>query len=418
MAPDRNILIISYYFPPLGLGGVGRSLGLAKYLPKFGYNVSVLTVKDIAFPEYDYSLLEGVDQAEIIRAGSLDPSRIIKLLKKRIKEVSADHSSGVLRYFYLPDLKRGWNLFARRKAKALIKRKRIDAMITLSPPPSTHLIGLALKQKYDIPWAADFRDAWFSEPIEKIYSAEWQKKYALKLKNRIIASADRIVTVYSAIRDYLGKGQTILNGAELDYVKSRSPVSQKEKGKFIIGVMGTINRLSPIEPLFKALDRIIKNYPEFKNKIAIEQVGSCDEKYLQTVLEKYPINDLLIRRGYRRRREAFGLLAGADLLYLGVFSSRTFDCLMTGKPVLGVISDNAVSPALYSPDMIDLVKSHKYGRVFAARDEDGIYSYIKELCRRSVAGETTPLFDVADAEKYSTLRMAREYAALLDGMIK
>ena len=77
----KHALIIAYYFPPLGMGGVQRMAKLAKYLPSFGYDISVLTVKPIAYPAYDQSLLDELPaQVTIYRSGSTDPARIAKLL--------------------------------------------------------------------------------------------------------------------------------------------------------------------------------------------------------------------------------------------------------------------------------------------------------------------------------------------------
>ncbi|HMT12896.1 MAG TPA: glycosyl transferase, partial [Ignavibacteria bacterium] len=42
----KKVLIISYYFPPSGGPGVQRVLKFVKYLPEFGWQPIVLTVKD------------------------------------------------------------------------------------------------------------------------------------------------------------------------------------------------------------------------------------------------------------------------------------------------------------------------------------------------------------------------------------
>ena len=57
----KNVLIISYYWPPSGGGGVQRVLKFCKYLPDYGWNPIVLTVKDGEFPAFDNSLLEDVN---------------------------------------------------------------------------------------------------------------------------------------------------------------------------------------------------------------------------------------------------------------------------------------------------------------------------------------------------------------------
>ncbi|MBF8247681.1 MAG: glycosyl transferase family 1, partial [Bacteroidetes bacterium] len=38
----RRVLIIAYYFPPMGLSGVQRTVKFAKFLPKFGWKPTVL----------------------------------------------------------------------------------------------------------------------------------------------------------------------------------------------------------------------------------------------------------------------------------------------------------------------------------------------------------------------------------------
>jgi len=47
----KNLLFISYYFPPLGGGGVQRMLKFVKYLDKEKYNIHILTV-DAKFIKY------------------------------------------------------------------------------------------------------------------------------------------------------------------------------------------------------------------------------------------------------------------------------------------------------------------------------------------------------------------------------
>ncbi|MCX6825673.1 MAG: hypothetical protein NTV06_00185, partial [candidate division Zixibacteria bacterium] len=143
----KNILLVSYYFPPLGMGGVGRPYSLFKYLPDYGYDVTVLTVKTILYPEYDHSLLAGVDKAKIARTGSFDPARLLYLVGLRNKKAL---ESSLLRkggWLYFPDSKRGWNLLATPRAKNIIKQKNIAAVITTTPPPSSHLIGMKLKKQ-------------------------------------------------------------------------------------------------------------------------------------------------------------------------------------------------------------------------------------------------------------------------------
>ncbi len=139
---------------------------------------------------------------------------------------------------------------------------------------------------------------------------------------------------------------------------------------------------------------------------------------LTELLNKYPLRQIIQSRGYCKRADAIKSLADTDLLYLGVFSGRVYDCLMSGKPVLGVLRESGGERALYSPDMISLVKNYEYGQVFSDNEDNKIFSYIHDLCIKSLNGQLHSNFDISKAEKYSTSRMASEYARLLDRLLK
>ena len=61
----KKVLVITYYWPPSGGPGVQRILNFVKYLPEFGWQPIILTVKNGEFPEIDDSCLEDVP-AEVI----------------------------------------------------------------------------------------------------------------------------------------------------------------------------------------------------------------------------------------------------------------------------------------------------------------------------------------------------------------
>jgi len=411
MPDNKNILLISYYFPPLGMGGVKRPYALFKYLPEFGYDVTVVTVKNICYPEYDYSRMESISEDLIHRTGSTDPSRIMYLLGiKRHKNSGA--KSKLQSRFFFPDSKRGWNKFALRKAKRIIKKKKISTILTTSPPLSTHLIGMELKEKYDIPWIADFRDFWFSLPIEKAYMYENQVSAANRIKNQIVNMADEIVSVNNCIKNYLGRGQVIMNGAEIGNID----VNSKNNDTFVIGVLGTINYLCPIEPLFRAVASLIKNATSIKDKINIVHVGNIDQES-KDLVNKYNLRDVVELHGYLPVKQALETIYKSDVLYLAVnqfdnyhiLPSRIFDYLVSGLSILGVVSPDS--------DAALLLKEHPKGKVVGPEAIDEISEHILNLYEqrndlkkhRSVSEELR--------NKYSTRAMAEKYSKLLDRLI-
>ena len=60
----KNVLFITYYFPPSGGPGVQRSLKFVRYLPEFGWKPTVLTVDPAyaAYPDVDKELEREIRQ--------------------------------------------------------------------------------------------------------------------------------------------------------------------------------------------------------------------------------------------------------------------------------------------------------------------------------------------------------------------
>jgi len=416
MSQNKNILLISYHFPPLGMGGVSRFYYLYKYLKKLGYDVKVLTVKNILYPQYDYSLLSNNEEKDVYRSGSLDPLRLMYLLGRRKAVYSANVSSFAGRLYY-PDARRGWNLFAYAKAKRIIKQNNIDLVITSSPPPSSHQIGLKLKEKLDVKWIADFRDFWFSLPIEWIYKSQGQKKYALSLKERIINSADEIVSVNRSIKKYIGRGQVIYNGTEISLSNLWQKSESRKTDNFTIGILGTINFLSPIIPLLKALYQLIKIRPELRNKIRIKHVGRYDNEAILPYLNEYNLKDNIVLKGYLPKAEAIKALADSDMLYFSVAAngpyfilpSRIFDYLCSGRPILA----NAPSES----DVEKLLKDYPAGKLCREDNIDDMVEYILMIYNNLEVYEKSNQIDLEALKKYSNQYMAESYANLIERVL-
>ncbi|HSG99209.1 MAG TPA: glycosyl transferase, partial [candidate division Zixibacteria bacterium] len=63
MTTERpQCLLICYYFPPWGMGGVQRPLKFAKYLGEFGWDLTVLTAAGAAYYKTDDTLLTDLPQ--------------------------------------------------------------------------------------------------------------------------------------------------------------------------------------------------------------------------------------------------------------------------------------------------------------------------------------------------------------------
>jgi hypothetical protein len=208
----KRVLCIAYYFPPMGLSGVQRTVKFLKYLPEFGWKPSVLTVKDTGYLAYDESLFEDLmDEMTIVRTGSLDPLRLCALLcrafsispdlsetgerrnhKQNISERPRHLFSVLNRILFIPDGKIGWLPFAVAAGSRLLSHVDFDIIYATGPPFTSHLIGGILKKLFRKPLILDFRDVWENQFID--YPTWMHRTLNEFLERTILRTADAVIS--------------------------------------------------------------------------------------------------------------------------------------------------------------------------------------------------------------------------------
>jgi len=212
----NKVLIVTYYWPPSGGAGVQRWLKFSKCLPEFGWNPIILTVDPAyaAYPVTDFSLKGDLPESvKVYSTPAINYFGIYKKDKSRIPSAgfanNTDNSikGKILRFirgnFFLPDPRKGWNKYAFKKACELIETEGIKNIITTSPPHSTQLIGLKIKNKYRaIKWIADLRDPWTDIYYYKQFYPTFISKYIdQKLEESVLKNADKIITVGDSLKN-------------------------------------------------------------------------------------------------------------------------------------------------------------------------------------------------------------------------
>ena len=190
----KNVLIITYYWPPSGGGGVQRVLKFCKYLPDYGWNPVVLTVKDGEFPAFDNSLEEDANDIVCTKVKGFSFYSVFKKFsgKKNVPsyQISPGNDDNLITRLarwirfnlIIPDGRIGWYSGAIKAAKKIINDNNIDMIFTSGPPHSVHLIGNTLAKKTGIKWVTDFRDPW----VDSFY-------YVENPRNKIISFFDKVL---------------------------------------------------------------------------------------------------------------------------------------------------------------------------------------------------------------------------------
>ena len=408
----RRVLLICYDFPPVGGPAVGRPLALYKHLPQYGYECDVLTVKPVTYRVLEPELLEGLDTSRIYRAGSYDPQRLMYLLGiRKVRDVIVRRGKKVSDRFF-PDHKVGWVKPAVRLGRTLSSNNRYDVIISTSPPVSNHLVAKQLSTEFDTPWVADFRDFWTLYKAEETYQDQRQTVKALDLLETIRRQASLVTAVNPPIAEYVKADEVIYNSYDIDL--ARLWQTPKSSEHYVIGLLGTLNEICPIQPLLKVLAVVRETEPDLFNKVKLLQVGRVDIEWLWAQLEEYGLTGRCDLRLFQKRADTISILSQASLFYLGLPSpkqtgvtpGRIYTLLASGRPILAAVSPGS--------EVEKLVDQSGNGFCFSYEDVSGAADF---LCRQITLFETSSL-DITTipdyAKEFSSENLAENFARLFD----
>lgn len=416
-----NVLMLSYYFPPMGGAGVQRSLKFARYLTQFGISLIVITADEPGYTK-DNSLLDELPKGLRVHRISHRPlmSRLLDLYRsireKNISNpdapVSASASGGavirnhlirVIGSLQFPDDKTGWAKKAYKQAADIIEAENIDLIFSTSPPVSSHCVALKLKKKFGIPWIADFRDLWTDNPAYN--QPAWRRFFDVRAERAVLASADTVVGVTHEMVELLGRNREredvlfLPNGYDEEDFVDVVPC-QKESDEFRIVYAGTFyGHQSPL-PMLAAMSDLFDRKPELAKVIRLSLIGNVGSRFdgaISSFTSNYPAT--IERIGYLPHKEMLSHLLSADLQLLvigggksgrGVLTGKIFEYLRAGSPIL------LVGPT--DGEAANMLRNHQAGYSF---DEDDIHGLSKALEQAVVSGWQGHVSDISIYDRKS-----------------
>jgi glycosyltransferase involved in cell wall biosynthesis len=372
--------MVAYIFPPLGGGGVLRTLKFARYLPDFGWSPMVLTCRDGGGLPLDESL-EGDIPERLSVERVTDPMGRFR----RRREPGSGSKPGkgtplrraaarMMRFF--PGDYPAWTLKVLGTGKSLIRRRDFDLVYSTSSPPDNHLIARFISRRKGIPWVADFRDPW---TWNYLYEKPWPTRSLERWMERsVIREADAVVTVSEPLSEgYRGllppsqmdKVVTITNGFDPnDFPKQRSESTADDKIKVVY--CGNFDRRHRPTRFLEALEILLKDRPLLRRRLTVRFMGAFPPEDCQFVGEK-GLEEVVSIDGYRPYRECRSATAGADILLFLIYSGpgaeinlsgKLFQYLALRKPILGIVPDGAAREILKRSGLARLAEpSDEYG---------------------------------------------------------
>ncbi len=201
------ILLVCYYFPPVGMGGVQRPAKFAKYLSRLGHEVTVIAALPPPGEITDDTLLVDIpDEVRVFRVKARHPRNLLRIFKQSngVQNTARRERGQLTRllaaWSRIPDDKIGFIPGALAATRKAFSSKPPDVVLTTSPPPSIHIIGRRLQRLWPTTWVADFRDPWFMAADDKLPTPV-HRAIRAKVLGTTLRHADAVVAVSPGIVD-------------------------------------------------------------------------------------------------------------------------------------------------------------------------------------------------------------------------
>ena len=418
----RRVLVIAYYFPPMGLSGVQRTLKFVKYLPQFGWHPTVLTVIPGGYFAKDESLL-GELQSPDIRIERTDTAGPGKLFaKKEIVKLPSERSrkffSRVSDAFFIPDNKIGWRGKAVAKALELHKETPFDLVFATAPPFTSFLIGADLKTKINKPLVFDYRDPWFDYPF-RFYPTPLHKWRHYLLERNALRASSHVITTNRRVKETLIARYPFLTYHDVDIVSQgydpedfrlNGAIERKPK-KMRITYAGIFWEDRVPDHFLKALHNLLQEKPGLRGRIEACFVGNFREENLK-IVHQLGLQDDVSVLGYLPHKDCVRQLVASDVLWMIVgdeFGSpgKAYEYIGAGKPILGCVPEGFLKSTILEAG----------GKVVAPDDVGGIKSAIEEYFalfeRKELKG---PKPDVV--AKYSRVNLTGQLVKIFESLFE
>lgn len=155
-----RVLFLAFEFSPMASGGVHRAIKLAKYLPRLGVSLDIVTINIDEVHHWsgsrlDETLLNNMpDSVTIHRIPSGFPDGYWSLCKNPL-------GNWILKYLFLGDpVSFFWKKPLFKKIDELFKEKQFDVLLSTAPPFGVSVLARELAERYKLPWVSDWRDPW------------------------------------------------------------------------------------------------------------------------------------------------------------------------------------------------------------------------------------------------------------------
>lgn len=436
---QRRLLLLAYYFAPVGGAGAQRSLKLTRYLPETGYGTTVLTGPGVAEGRWtppDRSLLDELPAGtSVVRVPGPEPVVDARWRIRMNRWLGRGSPWG--RWWIDGAVAEG--------AKLADSIDVIDA--SLSPYDSAEAAA-TLSKTLRKPWIASLRDPWALDEMV-IYPSALHRRAEIRRMRELFSSVSAVVTTTAEaarrIREQFPEldGRPVVsipNGYDRSDFEGPSPERddgkfrivhtgylhtdlgrQQRRGAFVRGMLGGVFPDVDILTrshvfLLQAIDLVVRREPELASVIELHLAGVASHAD-RALAERSPYVRLY---DYLPHLGAIDLMRSADLLFLpmqnlppgrrsATVPGKTYEYLASRRPILAAVPEG---------DARDILLAAGTASVCPPDDVEAMAAVVREQLERWGRGEPEPQIAEHLLERFERRTLAAEYAALLDIVLR
>lgn len=385
----KNLLVISYFYPPQkGIGGK-RIFRLLSRLPALGWAPTVLTTP------WPPALDRDMSQPIFAEGITLERGYVPPWFWRRYHgEQGGEYQPGPLakglaslsRLFGYPIDGKLWLApFAYCRAIELGREKPFDAVLSTSSPYSSHLVALSVAKRLGVPFFADLRDPW-------TFNFLWrdrpplQKKLDHAAERLVFSSATKVFLAAEATRvryqelypQFSEKMLTIYSGFEEDPEGAPVLPWPEERPKVAVAHFGRFYGVRRMDKTLSSLAAASQSLGLGPKDLQLLVLGDVQPKD-QEQIDALGLSSLLKVSPMMPYEEGLSLLRGADVLFLCDYDvepyfvpGKLFDYLRVNRPIFALSANE---------ELRQIIHQTRTGKALHPDDAEGQRRVWEEIVR-------------------------------------
>ncbi|MBQ6512760.1 glycosyltransferase [Methanobrevibacter sp.] len=413
-----KVIFISFYYNHENEIASKRLQGIAKYLPKNGWQPVVIVPKTqnetvnfkgvrVIETEYEDMLSKFLPKSKVNKTSLkiTSQSQPNKLVSKAISIAGE--------IFAYPDGMKYWAKPAFKTCSEIIESEDIKGIISSSFPITAHTIAHDLKEKYDIPWIADLRDLWNLNPyVNHTFIRNYFEK---RLELKTFENVDILTTTTPLAKKTLQslhptkKIVSIVSGYDPQDFKDLKQTKKSDKLTLMYAGSLYNGKRNP-SILFEAVSQLIEENKIDSDKITIDFYG--DAANLEELSKKYNIESIVSIHGKVSHDEVLQNQMNSDVLLLISWMNEKEKMFMPGKVYEYMGSKKPILSIGYKEGSLkELIEKTNIGYHISSLEDNkkAIYDYYLKYINNELKYTGNEF-----ADEYSMENTAKNFSKLLE----